>query len=803
MTTSKHAKRGSLGWAVAVLVAALVVSVAVLAGTAFAYFLSTDSSNPAVATAASLLPPTNPGATAIGTTKITVSWTLPGGQLAGAQYRVTRTSPGTPTVVCTVSPPTHSCLDTGVVPATTYVYSIAAFLPGTNWVSAAVTASTSTTRAVPVIKTVTSTTTVIVGRSVHDTATVTGGQTPTGNLTWQVYAKADTNCTEPLFGYSSTETLNGDGPYVSGTLTPQTPGQYVWGFTYAGDDHNDPVAGCGGRNETFTVVRATPTLSTSAGSAVSVGTPLSDTATLTNGYNPTGTVTFKLYQTAWCKIEVGSAVTATVHGNSSYPSPTITPTTARTYYWTAAYSGDGDNNAVTEPCGSQGESVTTTKVTPTITTKSSGAVITAGNSVTDVADVSGGYDISGTLTWHVYPSTTAECLSKNALFSYDGTQTVSGTGTYSPATPLTVTQVGSYRWGVAYVGTTGNNNPVSLCGGTHETFAVLPAPAHKLVFTTPAVSGPPGSSATLGPITVQERDQFTNPTTTGVRVTLSSSSTGTYVLNEKKGTTHPTGPTHLTIAAGTTSVTFYYGDTKVGTPTITASHTGFTSATQQETIRGVSVVETATANGSDCAAVTTFANRTTDGDTLLILVYAEIGPHGSPTVAVSGTALSGPATAVTTETSKATATAGYKIWVYRATANGSSHRTVTVKVTETRHFADYVHVDAIELAGNTTTNPIRRDGAGASTSPSKTPTAALTATPTAGDLELFFFGTSGNDGGITTAPTGTWANISVANSSSGQYGVGSYDTTTSATMTPTVKVKISVNWAAVALDVAS
>jgi hypothetical protein len=805
MTTLRHARRGGLGWAVVVLVGALFVSVAVLAGSAFAYFLSTDSSHPGVATAASLSPPTNPGAKAKGPTKITVSWTVPGTQLAGAQYRVTRTSPGTPVTVCTVTPPTRSCQDTGVVAATTYVYSIVAILPGTNWVSAAITASTSTTRTTPVITTVTSTTTVVVGRSVHDAATVTGGDAPTGHLTWHVYGEWDTKCSTPLLGYSSTETLGGDGTYVSGTLTPETPGQYIWGFTYAGDAHNAPVKGCGGRNEVFCVVKATPTLSTSAGSAVGVGTPLSDIATLTNGFKPTGTVTFKLYQTAWCHTQVKSAVTATVSGNGTYPSPPITPTMARTYYWTASYSGDGNNNPAFESCGSKGESVTTTEATPTITTKSSTTSIAAGNSVTDVAHLSGGYDISGTLTWHVFSSTTPVCTPKNTLFSYDGTQTVNGTGTYSPASPPTITKVGSYKWGVSYAGTTGNNKPVSLCGGTHEMFAVAPAAAHKLVFTTPPVSGPAGSSALLGPITVQERDQYTNPTTTGIRVTLASTSTGPYILNETKGATVPTGPTHLTIPGGSTSATFYYGDAKVGTPTITASHTGYASATQQEKIKGASgvrVVESATATGSNCAASATFANRTTSGDTVLILVYAESGTHGSPTVTVSGTSLSGPVMAVATETSKATTTAGYKIWAYRATANGSSHKTVTVNVASTHHLASFVHIDVLELAGNTTASPIRRDGVNASTIPSKTPTAALSTTPTVGDLELFFFGTSGNDGGITQPPAGTWGNISAANSSSSQSGVGSYVTTTSFSLGPTVKMKSSLNWAAMVLDVA-
>ena len=43
------------------------------------------------------------------------------------------------------------------------------------------------------------------------------------------------------------------------------------------------------------------------------------------------------------------------------------------------------------------------------------------------------------------------------------------------------------------------------------------------------------------------------------------------------------GPS-VAIPSGQSSVTFYYGDTKAGTPTITAAATGMTSATQAETV---------------------------------------------------------------------------------------------------------------------------------------------------------------------------------------------------------------------------
>ena len=46
----------------------------------------------ALAQAASLSAPTDPVATANGSGAITITWTLPGTQLTGGQYEVTRTS---------------------------------------------------------------------------------------------------------------------------------------------------------------------------------------------------------------------------------------------------------------------------------------------------------------------------------------------------------------------------------------------------------------------------------------------------------------------------------------------------------------------------------------------------------------------------------------------------------------------------------------------------------------------------------------------------------------------------------------
>ena len=110
--------------------------------------------------------------------------------------------------------------------------------------------------------------------------------------------------------------------------------------------------------------------------------------------------------------------------------------------------------------------------------------------------------------------------------------------------------------------------------------SILAAPPAKLVFTTTAVSGTASNSATLGKITVTEEDAFGNATTLPETVSLSSSSSGG-IFSLTSG-----GPavTSVNILSGSSTASFYYGDTKAGSPTITAAASGLASGTQVETI---------------------------------------------------------------------------------------------------------------------------------------------------------------------------------------------------------------------------
>jgi hypothetical protein len=116
-------------------------------------------------------------------------------------------------------------------------------------------------------------------------------------------------------------------------------------------------------------------------------------------------------------------------------------------------------------------------------------------------------------------------------------------------------------------------------------------PYLQIVFTSAAVSGAGSSSASLGPLTIQMQDTSSGtavPLTasSATSVALSSSSlTGTFSL-----TPQGSPVTSVTIPEGSSSATFYYGDTTDGTPQIIADPGTMVPGTQIETITsGVTV----------------------------------------------------------------------------------------------------------------------------------------------------------------------------------------------------------------------
>jgi hypothetical protein len=107
--------------------------------------------------------------------------------------------------------------------------------------------------------------------------------------------------------------------------------------------------------------------------------------------------------------------------------------------------------------------------------------------------------------------------------------------------------------------------------------------ANRFAFVSAPVSGAASGLALLGPITVQRQDSYGNAVpalTGGMLVTLSSGSSRASVF---AATSAGSPVPSVTIPGGASSAAFYYGDSMVASPVLTASGL-LLSATQTETI---------------------------------------------------------------------------------------------------------------------------------------------------------------------------------------------------------------------------
>jgi hypothetical protein len=216
---------------------------------------------------------------------------------------------------------------------------------------------------------------VSLGASISDSAQMVGlpggaggiGSPPTGTLTFDLYAPADTTCATPIF--TSAPTLAIQGGVVStaatGNFTPTAAasgsGTYRWRAFYPGDaTYAATSTACGA--ETVAVTDVTPTLTTVASPGVQAGSgaTLTDTATLSGGKAPTGSITFLLFPpsdpTCSGKVVDAKSTVTVVDPNPTVSQP-FAPTTPGTYHWIAVYTGDTHNGAVNGACSDPNEAV--------------------------------------------------------------------------------------------------------------------------------------------------------------------------------------------------------------------------------------------------------------------------------------------------------------------------------------------------------------------------------------------------------------------------------------------------------------
>lgn len=100
----------------------------------------------------------------------------------------------------------------------------------------------------------TSSPSIALGSSTHDTAIVSGGTSPTGSIEFKLFGPNDPACSAKPAYVAPLSTVDGDGSRVSPSFTPTALGTYRWVDLYSGDKNNAAVStACNDPAETVTV----------------------------------------------------------------------------------------------------------------------------------------------------------------------------------------------------------------------------------------------------------------------------------------------------------------------------------------------------------------------------------------------------------------------------------------------------------------------------------------------------------------------------------------------------------------------
>jgi hypothetical protein len=129
------------------------------------------------------------------------------------------------------------------------------------------------------------------GGSISDSATLFGGVSPTGSVTFTLFAPGDTTCSMPIA--TKTAPLSGNTA-SSGSVTVGAEGTYSWMATYSGDANNNPATSpCGSEEVVVTAQTLTgrayglTALATLLGSPLVTLAPIPDTGFISTASSST------------------------------------------------------------------------------------------------------------------------------------------------------------------------------------------------------------------------------------------------------------------------------------------------------------------------------------------------------------------------------------------------------------------------------------------------------------------------------------------------------------------------------------
>lgn len=302
----------------------------------------------------------------------------------------------------------------------------------------------------------------IVGGAITDVATLSGGFAAGGQLIFRAYGPGDAGCVAAP-AYEAAVAVSGAGPYSPAGFSP-APGLYRWTVEYGGDQNNEAAStSCGAVGQSSTVGKATPALSGIASSAVVVGSPIADVATLSGGFAPGGSLVFRAYGPgdASCAAAPAYEAAVAVHGPGSYSPPGFAPGPGL-YRWTVEYQGDQNNEAASTACGDDDQASAVGVISPSLTAAASGA--TVGNPVTATASIQEGAIPGGQVTFRAFSPGDANC---SGAAAFNSTVAVSGNGSYRSA-QFVPGRVGSFRWVVSYSGDANHAPTATGCGAVRS-----------------------------------------------------------------------------------------------------------------------------------------------------------------------------------------------------------------------------------------------------------------------------------------------------------------------------------------------
>ena len=283
----------------------------------------------------------------------------------------------------------------------------------------------------PLALTTTASGPVSIGATITDTAHLTGGSSPTGTISYSIFAPGDTTCATPLTPPTG-NTVSGAGDYTSGPFTATAIGTYRWKASYSGDANHPALnTACNDAGESSTVNMATPSLTTTAYGPAIIGEAVHDTAHLASGYSPSGTISFNIYapgDTTCTTALTPVPGSAAASGNGDYTSGTYQVTQTGAYRWKASYAGDANNNAAATACNDSGETTNVGEITVNSNNDvNDGACSVSHCSLREAINIANSLSGANTIYFNISGSGVHTISPASALPTISGPVTIDGT----------------------------------------------------------------------------------------------------------------------------------------------------------------------------------------------------------------------------------------------------------------------------------------------------------------------------------------------------------------------------------------